>query len=539
MTATPEIAPKLAEQDADVLDVVIIGAGFSGIGAAYRITERNPGTRYVILERRDRIGGTWDIFRYPGVRSDSSIFTLSWPWEPWTRKEGVADGDRIREYMDDTARKHGITPHIRFDTHVLSADWDSATDTWTVHVDEDGTHKSYRSRFVFFGSGYYNYDEAYTPEFPGIEKFAGTVVHPQFWPEDLDYTGKKMVVIGSGATAVSLMPALARKAAKVTMLQRSPSYLFSGSRVNPLNEAIRTTLPRKVSHMTVRFIATLFEGSTWLLSRKAPEVMKGVIRAQNKSLLPPGYPVDVHFKPHYNPWDQRMCLVADGDMFEAISDGRAEVVTDHIDHFDETGIVLKSGEHLDADIIVTATGLQLQALGGVRISLDGNEIKPQDRYSYKAHMLEDVPNLIWCIGYTNASWTLRADMTARSAAKLIEYMKANGFTHASPHLGGQPIAEKPTWDLQAGYVLRNLHALPKSGTKRPWTVRQNYWADTIDHHFVDKIGEDMTFGRVGSPLSADVTVRSGHGTRNTIAAGTAAALAVGALAYARRSRKTA
>ncbi|WP_082690304.1 NAD(P)/FAD-dependent oxidoreductase [Mycobacterium sp. M26] len=538
MTATPETALTLAEQDAGTYDVVIIGAGFSGIGAAYRITERNPGTRYVILERRDRIGGTWDIFRYPGVRSDSSIFSLSWPWEPWTRKEGVADGDHIREYMTDTARKHGITPHIRFGTHVISADWDSSSDTWTVHVEEDGTPKTYRGRFVFFGSGYYNYDEGYTPEFPGIEKFGGTVIHPQFWPEDLDYTGKKMVVIGSGATAVSLMPALARKAAKVTMLQRSPSYLFSGSRVNPVNEAIRMTLPRRVSHLIVRFIATLFEGSTWLLSRRAPEVMKRIIRAQNKSLLPPGYPVDVHFKPRYNPWDQRMCLVADGDMFEAISQGRAEVVTDHIDHFDQTGIVLKSGQHLDADIIVTATGLQLQALGGVRISMDGNEIKPQDRFSYKAYMLEDVPNLIWCIGYTNASWTLRADMTARSTAKLLEYMKVNGFTHASPHLGGQPIAEKPLWDLQAGYVLRNLHALPKSGTKRPWITRQNYWADTIDHHFIDKIGEDMTFGRVGSPLGADVAVRpvgTGTGTKALLAGGVAAA-AVFAVARARRSR---
>jgi len=499
MTATPEAAPiPQTEPDGGSYDVIIVGAGISGLGAAYRITERRPGTRYVILERRDQIGGTWDLFRYPGVRSDSSIFTLSFPWEPWTRREGVADGDHIREYLVDTARKHGIYPNIHFHTHVVSADWDSATDTWTVHTTDAATGASatYRGRFVFFGSGYYNYDEGFTPQFPGIETFKGTVVHPQFWPGDLDYDGKKMVVIGSGATAISLIPALAKKAAKVTMLQRSPTYLFSGPRVNPALQAIRKVFPRKISHAIVRFVAAAFEGVIWFIARTSPGLAKALIRRQNASKLPPGYPVDIHFKPRYNPWDQRLCLVTDGDMFAAISSGRAEVVTDHIDHFDETGIVLKSGGHLDADIVVTATGLQLQALGGVRISLDGVEIKPQDRFVYKAHMLEDVPNLVWCVGYTNASWTLRADITARATAKLIDYMDSRGYTHAYPHLGGEPMPEKLAWDIQAGYVLRNLHALPKSGTKRPWNVRQNYFADAIDYNFVDKIDEDMAFGRV-------------------------------------------
>ncbi|GAY14563.1 NAD(P)/FAD-dependent oxidoreductase [Mycobacterium sp. shizuoka-1] len=499
MTATPATEPVPAETDGGSYDVVIIGAGFSGLGAAYRIAERNPGTRYVVLERRDRIGGTWDLFRYPGVRSDSSIFSLSWPWEPWTRKEGVADGDHIREYMEDTAHKHGIYDHIHFHTHVRSADWDSTTDTWTVHVTEHGQPRTYRGRFVFFGSGYYNYDEGYTPDFPGLDTFGGTIVHPQFWPEDLDYTGKKMIVIGSGATAVSLIPALARKAAKVTMLQRSPTYLLAGSRVNPIIEIVRKLFPRKFSHAFARYFAVAFESIVWFIARTAPGLARKIIRAQNAKELPPGYPVDVHFKPRYNVWDQRLCLVADGDLFEAISSGRAEVVTDHIDHFDPTGIMLKSGQHLDADIVVTATGLQLQALGGVRITLDGTEIKPQDRFSYKAHMLEDVPNLIWCIGYTNASWTLRADMTARAAAELIAHMRSHGYTHAFPHLGGEPIAEKLAWDIQAGYVLRNLHALPKSGLKRPWVVRQNYLADAIDYHFIDKVDEDMTFGRIASP----------------------------------------
>lgn len=499
MTLTPETADTHAEVDAGTFDVVIIGAGISGIGAAYRLAEADPSTRYVVLERRDRIGGTWDLFRYPGVRSDSSIFSLSWPWEPWAGREYVADGGAIRDYMEDAARKHGIFPNIRFHTTVVSADWDSATDTWTVHVTENGSPKTYRGRFVFFGSGYYNYDEPYDPGFPGIDTYQGTVVHPQHWPEDLDYTGKKVVVIGSGATAVSLVPALARKAAKVVMLQRSPGYLFSMPRVARWMQPIRKLLPNKVSYQIVRTVSLSWEKVIWVLSRGLPSGMKKVVRWQNTKMLPAGYPVDRDFKPRYNPWDQRMCLVADGDVFEEINNGRLEVVTDHIDHFDQTGIALKSGRHLDADIVVKATGLNLLALGGVRINVDGTEVKPQDRFSYKAHMLEDVPNLIWCIGYTNASWTLRADITARATAKLLEYMKANGYTHAYPHPPGGAMPEKPTWDLQAGYVMRNAHALPKSGTKRPWVVRQDFFADAFDYRFLDKIDEDMVFGRVKTP----------------------------------------
>ena len=499
MTVTPETANVPTESGNDVLDIVIIGAGISGIGAAYHLGQQTPGARYVVLERRERIGGTWDLFSYPGVRSDSSIFTLSWPWEPWRGKEYVADGDQIRDYMEDTARKHGIYPHIHFGTEVQSADWNSATDTWTTHVTEDGRPKIYRSRFVFFGSGYYNYDKPYSPDFPGSADFAGTLVHPQFWPNDLDYTGKKIVVIGSGATAVSMVPALARKAAKVTMLQRSPGYLFSMPRVNPVYAALRTVLPKQASYSIIRSAALVFEKVLWVIARRFPNAVRGFVRRQNVSLLPQGYPVDVDFKPNYNPWDERMCLVADGDVFTEIAKGRLEVITDHIDHFDAEGITCKSGKHLDADIIVTATGLQLQALGGVRVSVDGTEVKPQERFSYKAHMLDDVPNLFWCIGYTNASWTLRADMTARATAKLIGYMTANGYTHAYPHLGPEPITEKPTWDLQAGYVRRSLNALPKSGAKRPWVVRQDFLADAIDFRFRDKIDEDMVFGRVSVP----------------------------------------
>ncbi|UVO13528.1 NAD(P)/FAD-dependent oxidoreductase [Mycobacterium sp. SVM_VP21] len=483
----------------EVVDVVIIGAGISGIGAAYRIAERNPGTRYVILERRERIGGTWDLFRYPGVRSDSSIFTLCLPYEPWTRRERVANGDEIRDYLTDTAHKHGIDEHIRFNHHVVSADWDSSTDTWTVTADENGTQRTYRGRFVFFGSGYYNYDEGYTPDFPGSETFAGTLVHPQHWPEDLDYTGKKVVVIGSGATAMSLVPALAQRSTHVTLLQRTPTYLISATMYSRFVDVVAKLLPRKLAHPIIRFVMAMFEGYVWFLARKTPPLLKWILRRTAVQNLPPGYPVDTHFKPPYEPWDQRLCLIPDSDLYAEISAGRVEMVTDRIDHFDATGITLQSGAHLDADIIVTATGLQLQALGGVRISLDGNEIKSTDRFVYKAHMLEDVPNLFWCVGYTNASWTLRADITARATAKLLAYMASRGYTHAYPHLGDEPMAEKSAWDIQAGYVLRAPHALPRSGTKRPWNVRQNYFADALDFRF-DEITESMVFGRAGEAI---------------------------------------
>ncbi|WAJ46030.1 NAD(P)/FAD-dependent oxidoreductase [Mycobacterium sp. Aquia_216] len=495
MTVTPQEASGRPPAGAGYFDVVIVGAGISGIGAAYRIAERNPHMTYAILERRERIGGTWDLFRYPGVRSDSSIFTLSFPFEPWTRKEGVADGVHIREYLSATARKYGIDRHIQFDSYVRSADWDSSTDTWTVTVDQGGSATIYRSRFVFFASGYYNYDEGYTPEFPGIEQFGGPVVHPQHWPEDLDYTGKKVVVIGSGATAVTLLPSLSDRAATVTMLQRSPTYLVSASKYRKLDDVIRTLLPRKASHLVIRMYNALTEAVFFFLSRKLPGAIKWLLRRKAIDSLPDGYEVDVHFKPRYNPWDQRMCLIPDADLYNSITQGRAEVVTDQIDHVDATGIALKTGTHLDADIIVTATGLQLQALGGAAISLDGEKVDHRERFVYKAHMLEDVPNLFWCVGYTNASWTLRADITARATAKLLAHMSSHGYTHAYPHLGDEPMAEKPSWDIAAGYVKRSAHQLPKSGTKRPWNVRQNYLADALDYRF-DRIDEAMEFGRV-------------------------------------------
>jgi cation diffusion facilitator CzcD-associated flavoprotein CzcO len=479
--------------EADDFDVVIIGAGISGIGAAYRLTERNPHLRYTILERREQIGGTWDLFRYPGIRSDSSIFTFSLPFEPWTHEEGVGDGAHIREYLVATARKYGIDGHIELNSYVRAADWDSSSDMWTITVEQAGARRTYRSRFVFFGTGYYNYDEGYTPDFPGISTFGGTVIHPQHWPTDLDYTGKKIVVIGSGATAVTLLPSLSDRAAKVTMLQRSPTYLVSASKYGKFAAIARALLPRKASHLVLRMWGAVAESIFISLSHNVPGLVKWLLRRKAIDSLPDGYDVDTHFKPCYNPWDQRLCLIPDGDLYAAISAGRADVVTDQIDHVDATGIALESGRHLDADIIVTATGLQLQALGGSAISMDGIPVDPRSRFVYKAHMLEDVPNLFWCFGYTKASWTLRADLTARATAKLLAHMASRGYTHASPHRGDEPMAAKPSWDIAAGYVKRSADQLPKSGTKRPWNVRQRYFVDALDYRF-DRIEEAMVFG---------------------------------------------
>ncbi len=476
-------------------DVLIIGAGFSGIGAAYRIHEKNPHLSYTILERRQRLGGTWDLFRYPGIRSDSDIFTLCFPWEPWTRPEMIAGGGDIWQYMADTARKHGIDEHIRLNTQVLSADWDSSTDTWTIQTEQDGQPKTFRGRFLFFGSGYYNYDEPHAPTFPGIEDFKGDIIHPQHWPEGFDYAGKRLVVIGSGATAVSMIPSLAQRAAHVTMLQRTPSYMLSVMRVLPVFNWIRKVLPRRTAHMIVRWTMALFASLVWLVSRRAPEFTKRLLRGLAERNLPAGYDIDTHFTPPYDPWDQRMCFLLGSDLYKAVAAGDVEMVTDHVDHMDATGIVLRSGRHLDADVIITATGIQLQALGGTTVSLDGEKINPHDRFFFRRHLLEDVPNAAWCMGYTNASWTLGADLTAQAVAKLLAYMDSHGYTRAYPQLGGLDVPEQPAFNLQSGYVMRSLDVLPKSGVRRPWALTHNYLRDAFGARF-ESIEESMVFGRV-------------------------------------------
>ncbi|GAA3710969.1 NAD(P)/FAD-dependent oxidoreductase [Gordonia hankookensis] len=483
---------------AELHDVIIIGAGLSGIDAAYRLTESDPTTRYLILERREHIGGTWDLFRYPGIRSDSDIFTLSFPFEPWRRPEALAQGADIRDYVTATAARHGITEHIRFGHHVRSADWDSSTDTWTIATSAAGTEQTYRCRFVYFATGYYDYDDPYRPRFTGLDDFTGTVVHPQHWPEGLDHSGKRIVVIGSGATAVSLIPSLARTAEHVTMLQRSPSYIASMSQQQRINPLIRKLLPAKAAHKVIRARYAAQTAAMVHGMHRFPKVGRKLLRSGVAKELPDNYPVDVHFNPRYDPWDQRMCMVPDGDLFAEITTGRVEMVTDQIDRFDADGVTLQSGRHIDADLVVTATGLQLLAFGGIRIRVDDAEIKPHDRFVFKSHLLEDVPNLAWSVGYTNASWTLRADMTARAVAKLLRYMNSHGYTHAYPHLGSESMGSRPLWDLKAGYVERAPDALPKSGTRGHWAVRHNYYRDAIDHR-LDDVEDSMVFGRAPAP----------------------------------------
>ena len=479
-----------------VRDVIIIGAGLSGIDCAYRLKEQNPDADYLILERRERMGGTWDLFRYPGVRSDSDIYSLSYPFEPWRKPRALAHGNDIREYIEDTAHKFAIAEHIRFGQHVLTADWDSTTDTWTlgVEVGEDRRRETHRARFVIFATGYYDYDNPYTPRFAGADDFTGQIVHPQHWPEDLDYRGKRVVVIGSGATAVSLIPSLAEQAEHVTMLQRSPSYIFSSKQKQYLAPLVQKLLPPQAAHKVIRTRYAAQTAAIVHLTHRFPKLGRKIIRNNVVANLPEDYPVDLHFNPTYNPWDQRMCMVPDADLFADITEGKVEMVTDHIDRFDATGVTLTSGKHLDADIIVTATGLQLLGFGGTRLRVDGAEVKPHDRFVFKSYLIEDVPNLAWSVGYTNASWTLRADMTARAVADLIRYMRTNGYTHAYPHLGSEVMGSRPLWDLKAGYVERSPDALPKSGTRGHWQVRHNYYRDAIDHR-INKVEESMVFGR--------------------------------------------
>ena len=469
---------------AEHFDVLIVGAGLSGIGAGYHLQEKCPGKSYAILEGRDCIGGTWDLFRYPGIRSDSDMFTMGYSFKPWMEPKAIAEGTKILNYVRETAAENGIDRKIRFNHRVKRASWSSRDACWTVEaerkVGEGGTEiVRFTCNFLFMCSGYYRYEEGYTPGFVGSADFAGRIVHPQKWPDDLDYAGRRVVVIGSGATAMTLVPEMAKTAGHVTMLQRSPTYVVARPAEDALANKLRRNLPAKLAYHMIRWRNVLLGMYFFQLSRRKPERVKQLILGGVKMALGPDYDVATHFTPRYNPWDQRLCLVPDGDLFKSIRDQRASVVTNQIDTFTQKGIRLKDGSELEADIIVTATGLVMRLLGGMEVSVDGRTIDFAKTLTYKGMMYSDVPNLASSFGYTNASWTLKCDLTCGYVCRLINYMDRHGYKYCKPHNLDPTVTEVPWLDFSSGYVQRAVAKMPKQGSKRPWRLYQNYALDIV------------------------------------------------------------
>jgi cation diffusion facilitator CzcD-associated flavoprotein CzcO len=497
-------------QPTEHLDVLIAGAGLSGIGAAHHLQEAFPERSYAIFEAREDLGGTWDLFRYPGIRSDSDMHTLGYRFRPWTAAQTIADGSSILDYVRQTARDGAIDRKIRFHHRVVRAEWSTEDARWTVLAERSDTGETVEVTcdYLWVCGGYYRYDEGFTPEFEGIERFGGEIVHPQHWPEDLDYSGKRVVVIGSGATAVTLVPAMAERAAQVTMLQRSPTYIASLPAEDPIAGALHRVLPNRAVYPIVRWKNVLLQMFVYRLSRRRPQAVKKMIRRGVERSLPAGYDIDRHFKPRYNPWDQRMCLVPNGDLFKAISRGSATVATDTIDRFTEAGIKLDSGEELEADVIVTATGINLLFLGGIELIVDGREVDIPATMTYKGMMLSGVPNCAFTVGYTNASWTLKADLTSEYVCRLLAHMDAHGYTKSVPEITDPTVTEQPLLDLNSGYVMRSLGKFPKQGSKEPWKLRQNYVVDirTIRRGAIDDGA--MQFSSSAPRLERDASLAS-------------------------------
>jgi cation diffusion facilitator CzcD-associated flavoprotein CzcO len=458
------------------VDVLIIGAGLSGIGAAAHLTRELPHTSYVVLEAREVSGGTWDLFRYPGVRSDSDMYTMGYRFRPWRHEEALGSGERILEYVRDTAREYDVERHVRYSHRVVRASWDSDRALWTVESEHGDVIVTFTAGLVWSCRGYYDYERGHEPEFEGAAEFRGPIVHPQHWPADLDHAGKDVVVIGSGATAVTLVPSLAETAAHVTMLQRSPTYVLSLPRRDPFAVRVRRWLPDRLAHRVVRWKSILVTAAWYRLSRRRPERVRAIVRKQNVALLPEGYDVDTHFAPSYDPWDQRMCFVPDADLFEAVRRGAAEVVTSTIERFDADGIVLTGGRHLHADVVVTATGLRLSPFGGIELIVDGEKVDPTASLTYRALMLSGVPNFVFTIGYTNASWTLKVDLVADFTCRLLAHLAARGYRRVVP-VRDPTVGEVPLMDFTSGYVVRALDQLPHQGDRDPWRLRQSYLRD--------------------------------------------------------------
>jgi cation diffusion facilitator CzcD-associated flavoprotein CzcO len=462
-------------------DVLIIGAGLSGIGAAWHIQNLCPDRSYAILESRAAMGGTWDLFRYPGIRSDSDMYTLGYRFRPWRDAKAIADGPAIKRYIEETAREHGINQKIRYGHRVVRAEWSSEEALWKVEAEHEGASVHFTCGFLYTCTGYYDYEAGYTPEYPGREIFAGRFVHPQHWPDDLDYSGKRVVVIGSGATAVTLVPAMTTgpgAAAHVTMLQRSPTYVAEQPSTDAIADALRRALPAGVAYALARWKNLLRSIFYFVLARGAPGVFARGLRQKTHAALGAEYDVGKHFTPRYKPWDERLCIIPDGDLFTAIREQRASVVTDEIASFTATGIQLKSGEHLAADVIVSATGLALKLVGGMALVVDGKPVEMPNTMAYKGLMYSGVPNLASAFGYTNASWTLKCDLIAEHVCRLLNFMKAHDYVQCMP-VRDPSVGEEPVLNFTSGYVQRALPSLPTQGTRAPWRVHQNYVLDLL------------------------------------------------------------
>lgn len=458
------------------VDVLIVGAGLSGIGAACQISMACPNKSFAILEGREAIGGTWDLFRYPGVRSDSDMYTLGYRFRPWRDAKAIADGPAILNYIRDTAGEFGVDKKIRYDHRVRQASWSSDDGRWTVEVETKSGAKNFTCNFLYLCTGYYDYENGYTPEWQGLENFRGQIIHPQKWPDDLDYSGKRVVVIGSGATAVTLVPAMAETAEHVTMLQRSPTYVMTLPAEDRVANFLRRNIPEGTAYAITRWKNVMLQMFFYVLSRRRPELMKRLIAKNVRTELGNDYDIS-HFSPSYNPWDQRLCLVPDSDLFHVIREGRASIVTDEIDTFSETGLLLKSGEQLEADIIVTATGLNLKLMAGLKLVVDDEPLDMSRTMAYKGMMYSDVPNLASAFGYTNASWTLKCDLTAEYVCRMLNYMVKHGFVQCTPRRTDPSVKPERVLDFTSGYVERALHTLPSQGSKTPWRLHQNYIKD--------------------------------------------------------------
>ena len=481
------------------IDVVVVGAGISGIGAAYNLQERCPQKTFTILEGRSNIGGTWDLFKYPGVRSDSDMHTMGFKFKPWNSPKTIADGPAILSYLDETVEENDLRKKIQFNKKVIGASWSSSEALWTLEVEDQSskTVEKTTCNILYLCGGYYNYDEGYTPEFKGVEQFKGKVIHPQKWPEDLDYSDKKVVVIGSGATAVTIVPSMAEKVKHITMLQRSPTYYFAAPDEDAIGNFIKRFTTDRLGYFLVRWKNILMGRFMLSRMRKNPEKIKTMLIDQVRDHLGEDYDVDKHFTPRYMPWDQRLCFVPNGDMFNAINSGKASVVTDTIDTFTEEGIKLDSGEVLEADIIITATGLNMQLLNGIDIKIDNETLDISQKLQYKTMMFSDVPNLIATFGYTTASWTLGADLISEYACKLINLLDKKECNYFCPEFGDDVTSENDYLDLSSGYIERVKHKLPKQGSRDPWINSQDYLKDITQIRFKSLEDEDLKFKKAG------------------------------------------